>query len=393
MNRPQWRVCLAGVAAAVMALPPTLLAPGAASAQSPSQGPEVTVEVVADGLNVPRGLAYDRLLGRVLVAEAGNAAGNDGACAPGDGGTVYCYGETGSVFQYSERGWLPTRRIATGLPSIWAPEIASIYEVVLGLHDVSLPVGTGLPVGVFGLSGPPEFRDELEATHPRARELATSAWILPGSGNVLPVGDLADFEGTEDPHPAKIDTDPYGVATVGLKTFVADAGGNFIAEVGPTGNVKLLAVIPDHLTDTGFAEEPVPTTIVRGPDGALYIGELAAAFTPVGFARVWRLAPDGTLSLFAEGLTSIVSLTFDHQGRLIVLEMARSGFYQNPLPDGDRTGRLVRVEHDGTHTTLLTDPLENPGGVEAARPGVFYVTNKSAHLGGEGELLKVTVTG
>lgn len=391
MKRPQWRVWFAGATTALTVL--TLLAPSSAVAQPPSQQPEVTVEVVADGLNVPRGLAYDRLLGRVLVAEAGSAAGNDGECAEGFGGTVYCYGETGSVFQYSERWWLPTTRISTGLPSIWAPDIAEVYQVVLGLHDVSLPLGTGVPVGVFGLSGPPSFRDALEASHPRAGELATSAWILPGRGNVVPVGDLAGFEDSQNPHPSFLDTDPYGVETVGLKTIVADAAGNFIAEVGVTGRVKLLAVIPSRITDDGFAEEPVPTTVVEGPDGALYIGELAAAFTPVGFARVWRLAPDGTLSVFADGFTSIVSLTFDQQGRLVVLELARNGFYQNPLPDGDRTGRLVRVEHDGTQTTLLTDPLENPGGVEAAGPGVFYVTNKSAHLGGEGQLLRVTVTG
>ncbi|HEY8472078.1 MAG TPA: ScyD/ScyE family protein [Natronosporangium sp.] len=371
----------------------TLLAPNSAAAQAPNQQPEVTVEVVADGLNVPRGLAYDRLLGRVLVAESGAAAGNNGACEEGFGGSVYCYGETGSIYQYSEHRWLPSTRISTGLPSIWAPDIVDSYHVVLGLHDISLPLGTGIPVGVFGLSGPPSFRDALEASHPRARELATSAWILPGRGNVVPVGDLAEFEGSQNPHPSFLDTDPYGVETSGLKTIVADAAGNTVVEVSATGREKLLAVIPDRITDDGFAEEPVPTTVVKGPDGALYIGELGAAFTPVGFARVWRLAPDGSLSVYADGFTSIVSLTFDHQGRLVVLEMARNGYYQNPLPDGDRTGRLVRVEPDGTQTTLLTEPLENPGGVEAAGPGVFYVTNKSAHLGGEGQLLRVTVTG
>jgi hypothetical protein len=390
MKRTQRRVWLAGAAAAVLTA--TLLPPATAAAQP---GPEVTVEVVASGLDVPRGLAYDKLLGRVLVAESGNSEGNNGACSDlSFGGTLFCYGETGAVFQYSEHPWLPTKRIAEGLPSIWAPEIASIYEVVLGLHDVELPFGTGPVVGVFGLSGPLEFRDALEASHPRANELATAGWILP-SGEVVRFADFAQFEEDFNPHPNNLDSDPFGVEIVGLKAIVAEAAGNFIGEVGLLGgDIDVLAVLPGRLDPAvNRIRESVPTTVVRGRDGALYIGELSGAFAPVGFARVWRLDPDGTMAVFADGFTGISDIAFDHKGRLVVLEIARNGFYQNPRPDGDRVGRLVRVEKNGTHTVLLTEPLENPGGIVAAGKGVFYVTNKSATLGGNGELLKITVSG
>lgn len=73
--------------------------------------------------------------------------------------------------------------------------------------------------------------------------------------------------------------------------------------------------------------------------------------------------------------------------------MAENGYYQNPLPDGDRTGRLIRVEPDGSQTVLMSEGLVNPGGVVAADPGVLYVTNWSATLGGDGQLLRVTVDG
>jgi hypothetical protein len=390
MKRTQRRVWLAGAAAAVLTV--TLLPPGTAAAQP---GPQVTVEVVASGLDVPRGLAYDKLLGRVLVAESGNSEGNNGACSDlSFGGTLFCYGETGAVFQYSERWWLPTERIAEGLPSIWAPEIASIYEVVLGLHDVELPFFTGPVVGVFGLSGPLEFRDELEASHPRAAELATAGWIH-SSGQVTPFADLAQFEQDQNPDPDFLDSDPFGVEIIGLKAIVAEAAGNFIGEVGLLGgDIDVLAVLPGRFDPAiNDVRESVPTTVVRGPDGALYIGELSGAFAPVGFARVWRLDSQGDLTVFADGFTGISDITFDHRGRLVVLEIARNGFYQNPRPDGDRIGRLVRVENNGSHTVLLQEPLENPGGVVAAKRGVFYITNKSATLGGTGELLKVTVSG
>jgi hypothetical protein len=377
MKRTQRRVWLAGAAA--VGLVATLLPAGAVSAQS--SGPQVAVEVVADGLDVPRGLAYDKLLGRVLVAEAGNAAGNNGACSDlGFGGTRYCYGETGALFQYSERWWLPTKRIADGLPSIWAPDLVEFgFEVVLGLHDVTLPLGTGPAVGVFGLSGPPEFRDDLEQHHPDANLLAQAAWVT-GAGT-LAFGDLAEIEGTENPHPTNLDTDPYGVTSVGLKTVVVDAAGNFVAEIGPLGHTEVLAVIPDN-----GPEEAVPTAITRGPDGALYIGELSAAFSPEPSSRIWRLDSAGNLTMVADGFLDIISLTFDHEGRLVVLEIAND-YYR-----GGRDGRLLRIEDDGSVTTLLDEGLHTPGGVVAGRPGVLYVTNRSATLGGDGELLKLTVS-
>lgn len=393
MRRQQRHVWLVGVA--VSALLVTLLPQSTATAQEagPAGDVDVRVEVVADGLDVPRGLAYDPLLRRVVVAEAGNAAGNDGACANDTFGNVYCYGDTGAVFQYSERSWLPSGRIAEGLPSMWLPAFEGVYEVVLGLADVDLPFGTGPVVGVFGLHGPPEFRDELAQEHPGANNLGTAAWILP-HGKVRTIADFVEFEAQENPHPRLIDSNPFGVLAEGPKLTVADAAGNYLARADLGGRIDVLAVIPNrHDPDTGIDREGVPTSVVRGTDGALYISELSGAFAPAGFARIWRLDAGGELGLYADGFTNIADMALDAEGRLMVLEISQHGFYQNPLPDGDRTGRLVRVEPDGSQTTLLTEPLENPGGIVQARGDTFYVTNRSAHLGGDGQLLRVTVDG
>lgn len=379
MKRTQRRAWLAGAAAAALAVTLAPAAPAAADA------PQVTVEVVAEGLNVPRGLAYDAALGRVLVAEAGVAAENDGTCAEGFGGSRYCYGESGSIYQYSENWWLPSRRIVTGLPSIWAPDIAPIgYEVVLGVHDVALPFGTGSPVGVFGLSGPLSFRQELEASHPKAQYLATVSML--SSNQITELADLAEYEQNVNPHPAFIDTNPYGVTTQGLDIVVADAAGNFIARRNLFGQLSTLAVIPDYIDETGDNWEGVPMAVTVGPDGAYYIGELSAAFSPAPNSRIWRLDQQGNLSLVVEGLYDTSSITFDQQGRMIVLQLA------NDYYPGGREGKLLRVETDGSITTLL-DGLHTPGGVVHVGGGVFYVTNRSASLGGNGELLRVTVNG
>src|SRR6266545_7670295 len=68
-----------------------------------------TISVVAQGLAAPRGLIYDPVAHRVLVAEAGVGGPSQqhgGTCAQTseeEGGALWCYGPTGSVLQYTER--------------------------------------------------------------------------------------------------------------------------------------------------------------------------------------------------------------------------------------------------------------------------------------------------
>ena len=64
-----------------------------------------------------------------------------------------------------------------------------------------------------------------------------------------------------------------------------------------------------------------------------------------------------------EGLYDTSSITFDEQGRMIVLQFA------NDYYPGGREGKLLRVEQDGSITTLL-DGLHTPGGVIHVGNGV-----------------------
>ena len=74
----------------------------------------VTVEVVATGLNSPRGLDVAPN-GDVYVAEAGK--GGNGPCLPGPEGGEVCLGATGSVTAI-ENGNEEQHRVVTGLPSL-----------------------------------------------------------------------------------------------------------------------------------------------------------------------------------------------------------------------------------------------------------------------------------
>lgn len=355
-----------------------LLLPGAVAQAGPAV--TTTLEIVAEGLNAPRGVYYDQAAGRVLVAEAGVAALNTGPCGFAERGLPMCFGTSGSVFQYSESGG-PSGRIVTGLPST---ALQGGPTVVIGLHDLSLVEGH--LVGTFGLLGSRPYRDSLG---PDAVPLGQLTKIN-DSQRVKPIGDIATF--IDQRYPNHLESDPYGLATGPYGTVVANAGGhssqgNNLLLVTANGTITELAQFPDRpsLTDPTDTITSVPTTVAQGPDGAFYVGELTGAPFYPNEARVWRVVPGQPPTVHVDGFSTIIDIAFDAAGRLIVLQTGANPF-NNTLD-----GALIRVEPDGSRTTLASAGLRNPGGVALTPDGTFYVTTFNASGGGVGQLVKVTV--
>lgn len=359
---------LAAVAVLTAALLPVGTAVSAADVTDLSS--QATIEVVYEGLDNPRKVVWDPQRERLLVAEAGT--GGEGPCAPGVGGYPACYGPTGAIFSHTPATGASTR-VAVGLPSV------DNEVTVMGPHGVD--VYRGRIHVAFGLAGSLSTR---EGIGDGALPLGQVAVVGP-SPRIFPYGDLAAFEEEHDPHDVELNSNPYGLAVGPAGTVVADAGGNTVLHVSPRGRVELLALIPDHEVDGGTVEA-VPSAVVEGPDGAYYVSEFSAE-QETGTARVWRLTLDGDLELYAEGFTAVNDITFDHEGRLVVLEMAAQG-----LESPDPTGRLVRVEPDGSHVVLASEGLEHPGGVDITPEGDFYVTTRSWDLvaEGPGQLIRVS---
>jgi hypothetical protein len=164
--------------------------------------------------------------------------------------------------------------------------------------------------------------------------------------------------------------------------LVADAGGTDLLKVDQ-GRISVVAVVPtQEAPNPGIPGLPavlevqsVPTSVVRGPDGAYYVGELTGFPFPPGKARVWRVVPGHDPEVYAEGFTNIIDVAFDKRGRLHVLEIAASG-----LLSGSETeppaGRLVQVNRNGSLTTVASDGLVTPGGFVLVGNSA-YVTNYS----------------
>ena len=173
--------------------------------------------------------------------------------------------------------------------------------------------------------------------------------------------------------------------------MVADAGGNSLLGVRQPGRISTLAVFPPRLVPNPFGGpdipmQAVPTTVTRGPDGALYVGQLTGFPFPVGGANVYRVEPGGQPEVVASGFTNIIDIAFGPDHSLYVLEIAHNG-----LLSGDTTGALIRVDANGSRTVIASEGLMMPTGL-ALRDGKAYVSNCGV-CADIGEVLAIPLSG
>lgn len=317
------------------------------------------LRVVAEGLDGPRGLTFGPD-GALYVAEAGR--GGDGNCIPSPTveGAVLCYGPTGAITKIDNG---EVERIVTGLPSI-----ASIGSDILpdgsdasGPHDLQFgPDGT--PYLVTGLGSFPGNRDDILEIPDFGQVLILNN-LNDDNPSWTPLADLANYELVNNPDgqpaPMGINTNPFYMTIEEDTAFVIDAGGNSLQSVElATGNIQTEAVFPIRNvpgpTGQEIPMESVPTSVVSGPDEALYATELTGFPFPQNGARIYRLN-NGTPEVFLEGFTNLMDLAFDSNGNLYVLEYAT-----NSILSGDPEGALIRIQPNGQRTVLLEEGLINP---------------------------------
>lgn len=342
--------------------------------------------VIASGLDNPRGLAFGP--DGLYVAESGRGFGgaSTGPCAPNPaGGEPVCLGQTGAITRIA--GTTSTR-VVTGLPSLATAD----GSTATGPSDISFSGSRAFVA--MGLGQDRATRDGqglLQLGGGAAADLGTLLQVDAGTGTWAQVADLAAFEeqaGDPDDN-GKLESNPNGVVAEGSRQLVIDAAGNTVLEVDRNGNVSLVAVMPPVAPAPAVpVVESVPVSAVRGPDGALYVGELTGLLFYPGTARVWRIAKGQAPQVYATGFTMISDLAFDADGKLYVLEYSATGLAGIFSPDPP--GRLVRVSKAGTPgDTVLssTDGLSGPVGLTSGSDGALYITNHSTDAG-VGEVLR-----
>lgn len=329
-----------------------LLMAGAAACALPAAAAAApSLSVVARGFDNPRhvALAPD---GTLYLAAAGKAGGQ---CV-GPRREPTCIGYSGKIWALRP-GSGGKRVVQAGLLS-------------LGGQDGTFTVGPdGVAVAPDGAlytviaSGTPR---EVGGAPRRAQAQAGELWRV----RPKPLTDVASIDSFEWRHNSDgvsgdINSDPYDVLALrDGRQIVADAGANAILEVSGRG-VRLLAVVRGP-----GREQRVPTSLALGPDGDIYIGELAEG-AGTGRARVLKIPQaGGTPTVVATGFTAITGLAFGGDGSMYVTELSSN------LRSQSAPGRITRVKPDGSRTSFSRG-LFFPQGAAVAGNGDVYLSNFS----------------
>lgn len=368
-----------GVTAAVAA---AMATPAMAAPASYPGGP-AKLTVVAKHLRNPRGVVIAPG-GVLLVAEAGT--GGSGPCVadPEDPSSTVCFGLTSGV---TAIGFGHSHRIITGLPSIAAKD----GSAAIGLDNLAL-TPRGL-VGIVGLGGGPDVRTKMGK---RGKLLGHIVGLRPG-GAATPIADLTGYEAAHNPDAndpdSAVDSDPYDLIGTRHGYAAVDAGGNDVLAVTRSGHISTTAVLharqvlaPPFLglpAGTKIPMQSVPDAIAKGPDGALYVGQLTGFPFPIGGANVYRIVPGHAPTVYASGFTNIIDVAFDRAGNLYVLEIAKDS-----LLGDSQIGALIKVDRHGHRSEIAAGQLTAPGGMAIGPDGCIYVSVNSVS-GTAGEVVRL----
>jgi hypothetical protein len=332
-----------------------------------SAAPAPQYSVIASGFDNPRGLAVGAG-GQLYVAEAGKGgpkcivAGPEGHVCPGLTGAISVIGEGGAhhriatgLLSVSDQGGF----FATGPDGLSRNPDGQLYTII-----------TACPQQVDSLP-PGSFSHSLVAA---LRAQAGQVERI-SSGHFTPVAGVGSADWTWSKKHSNLvpgqfpDCDPYGILAGHRNQWVVDAASNTLDFVRSDGSVHVVAFFPNPPSS-----DAVPTCVDRGPDGALYVGELTGGGNKPGASIVWRVDTSQAHpkpTVWARGVTAVTGCGFAN-GAFYAVEFSTKGL-DNAAPG---TGDIVRVPAHSTKPTVVASGLSFPNGFAAAGHSV-YVSNWS----------------
>ena len=328
--------------------------------------------LVADGLNNPQG---------VLVAPDGSVWVTDAGTGGDEGAVSSLSARTGEALTGAYGRSARVVRIGDGVETV----VATLPSVVVGQEtaggarlafvDNTLYATTGFWIINAG---------------PEAPGLLGTVVKIEGN-TVSEVADLWTFERDENPDGFIEESHPYGLLPgPDGSLWVTDAGGNTLLNVDPeSGETTVVATfsgvpgpLPNPARGGAMESDPVPTAVAMGDDGNLYVSFLSGfPFLP-GSAKVVRVAPDGAVSDYTTGLTSLTDLRRGPDGNLYAVQFAEFGA-QGPAP---RSGALVRIGEGGASERVL-EGLMFPTSVDFDARGNAYLAIGGVGAPGSGQVV------
>lgn len=384
LDRRQFSIAAAASAAAVTTSVSLTRAQDATpDADMPASG--VQMEVLASGLLDPRFVAVDG--DTIYFTESGNGGDLEvfetaGEGTPAPAVPISVRGLTGKLSSIG-----PDGTVTTIVDDFMSYSFGENAEFV-GAAGLALD-GAGMAYVAVGSPGP--FVGAIELTG----EEGVLYEVDLASGEKRIVANLVEYEIANNPDPAAIDSNLYGVALLDGVAYVADAGGNDILAVDiASGEISVLAVTggleapfmpPTGNPMRGGAMEidSVPSGIEVASDGRLFVSYVTGGPFPPGLSRVDAFSLDGEMTTVAGGLTMVSDIAFGPDGQLYACIMSSDTMSMGP-------GQIVRVMADGAHMVVV-DGLMMPNSITFDADGNLIVTHKvSMAIPGGGEVVRIS---
>jgi hypothetical protein len=345
-------------------------------AQEPG-GLSPNARVIVTGLDNPRGLKFGPD-GRLYVAEGGRGGplSTDGQCeqVPPPIGP-YTGGYTARISRVDVRR--QTREtLVDGLPS---STNSTPGADTLGVADVAFLGDT-----LYGLMAGAGCSHGLAGT-------TNGVLRVNRDGTTTQIADLSTFQMTHPvahPHPDDFEPDGtwYSLIAVGGNLYALEPNHGELDRITPIGHDRSMI---SRVVDISASQGHIVPTAMAYRNGHFFVGNLSTF--PVPDNSVILKIPLGgrDVEVIIRGLTTVLGVLFDDDGRLYVLESFTG--HPFPSPDAAGTGRVLRFGWDG-QPEIVASGLSFPAAMTFGPDELLYVSNKGFSSGpGAGEVVRIRV--